>query len=61
MGKYSRAIKVLQSEIDWCNNNRDNSHPFGYQDGFVSGLKQAILLISHLEVFDELGRYPKRD
>lgn len=47
------AQKVLQTEIDWCKedaqkpNGLSHQHDPIYIKGFINGLRQAKLLVSH--------------
>lgn len=38
-------IKAIESEIAWCEKNRDTAKSVDFADGFIAGLKQVFYLI----------------
>ncbi len=40
--------ELIQKEIDWCNANQNTDNK-DYENGFIKGLEQALLLIGKYE------------
>jgi len=50
-------MNIINQEIEWCKNNKDKDIIFEdkilnkiYQDGFIMGLKQAMILIEQTKI-----------
>jgi hypothetical protein len=40
-----KIIKLIEKEIDWCNNHKGINENLEYEKGFIEGLKQAMFII----------------
>ena len=42
-------IRLIDQEIQWCENNRDDVGPADYTDGFIDGLTHSKYLIKQIK------------
>lgn len=51
----AEAMKVIDSEIRWCEANPDKNLSPDYRDGFVNGLIQAKYLLNGIAQSNQQG------